>query len=40
MGFADPMDRDNRGLYSDKMVSNSNNNGGGRRGGRGGRGRR
>jgi hypothetical protein len=42
MGFADPMERDNRGLYSDKMVSNANNssNGAGRRGGRGGRGRR
>ncbi|KAH8169582.1 pentatricopeptide repeat protein [Sarocladium implicatum] len=42
MGFAHPMERDNRGLYSDKMVSNANNssNGAGRRGGRGGRGRR
>ncbi|KAK0385771.1 hypothetical protein NLU13_6948 [Sarocladium strictum] len=39
MGFADPMERDQRGLYSDKMVGNGNS-GGGRRGGRGGRGRR
>jgi hypothetical protein len=37
MGFADPMERDQRGLYSDKMVSNGNGNA--RRGGRG-RGRR